>query len=66
MTVIILNKEASVKVAYRLASSSLLFASISLLGGYFGRLDGSHAKGSVVKNCVYACKINRNHLYLIQ
>lgn len=32
-----------VKVTNRLASSSLRFASISLLGGYFGRLDGSHA-----------------------
>lgn len=35
--------EISVKVTNRLASSSLRFASISLLGGYFGRLDGSHA-----------------------
>ena len=33
----------SAKVTNRLASSSLRFASISLLGGYFGRLDGSHA-----------------------
>lgn len=36
---------------YLLASSSLLLASISLLGGYCGRLEGSQAKGSVLKNC---------------
>jgi hypothetical protein len=40
----------------RLASSSLRFASISLLGGYWGKLDGSHACGSVLKNCVYGEK----------
>lgn len=50
---IILNIEISGKVTNRLASSSLRFASISLLGGYFGRLDGSHPKGSVVKNCMH-------------
>jgi len=42
----------SFSVTNRLASSSLRFASISLLGGYWGRLDGSHAWGSVVKNCM--------------
>src|SRR6185503_8104429 len=47
-----IKTETGVKVTNRLASSSLRFASISLLGGYFGRLDGSHAKGSVVKNCM--------------
>lgn len=50
---IILTIEISGKMTNRLASSSLRFASISLLGGYFGRLDGSHAKGSVVKNCTH-------------
>jgi len=49
----ILTNEISGKMTNRLASSSLRFASISLLGGYFGRLDGSHAKGSVVKNCTH-------------
>lgn len=34
-----------------LASSSRRLASISLLGGYFGRLEGSQAKGLVLKNC---------------
>ena len=48
-----IKTETGVKVTNRLASSSLRFASISLLGGYFGRLDGSHAKGSVVKNCMH-------------
>ena len=38
------------KLAYRRASSSLNFASNSLLGGYLGRIDGSHANGFVVKN----------------
>ena len=38
------------KVTYRRASSSLNFASNSLLGGYLGRTDGSHANGFVVKN----------------
>lgn len=33
-----------------LASSSLNFASNSLLGGYFGKLEGSQGRGSVVKN----------------
>lgn len=36
---------------YLLASSSRNLASISLLGGYLGRLDGSQATGLVVKNC---------------
>lgn len=34
-----------------LASSSRNFAFISLLGGYFGKLDGSQASGSVLKYC---------------
>lgn len=34
-----------------LDSSSLSFASISLLGGYLGKLEGSQACGFVVKNC---------------
>lgn len=50
---IILTNEISGKMTNRLASSSLRFASISLLGGYLGRLDGSHAKGSAVKNCTH-------------
>uniref|UniRef100_A0A7I4AZ37 Uncharacterized protein n=1 Tax=Physcomitrium patens TaxID=3218 RepID=A0A7I4AZ37_PHYPA len=33
------------------ASSSRIFASNSLLGGYCGKLDGSYARGFVVKNC---------------
>ena len=40
-----------VKSADRLASSSRRLASISLVGGYFGRLEGSQAYGSVLKNC---------------
>ena len=36
--------------SYRLASSSRSFTSLSFLGWYFGKLDGSLAKGSVVKN----------------
>jgi hypothetical protein len=34
-----------------LESSSLLFTSNSLLGGYFGKLDGSQAYGFVLKYC---------------
>lgn len=41
----------TVKSADRLASSSRRLASISLVGGYFGRLEGSQAYGSVLKNC---------------
>lgn len=33
------------------ASSSLLFESNSLLGGYFGKLEVSQARGFLVKNC---------------
>lgn len=36
--------------SYRFASSSRIFTSISFLGWYFGKLDGSLAKGIVVKN----------------
>ena len=36
--------------AYLLSSSSRSLASISLLGGYFGKLDGSQGRGFVVKN----------------
>lgn len=36
--------------SYRFASSSRAFTSISFLGWYFGKLDGSLAKGFVVKN----------------
>jgi len=32
-----------------LAASSRCFVSISLLGGYIGKLEGSQAKGFVVK-----------------
>lgn len=41
-----------------LASSSRNFASNSLLGGYFGKLEGSQATGSVVKNCMPRQKVN--------
>ena len=34
-----------------LASSLNFITSISLVGGHFGKLDGSQAYGSVVKNC---------------
>lgn len=37
--------------SYLLASSSRNLASISLLGGYLGKLEGSQAIGLVVKNC---------------
>ena len=32
-------------------------------GGYFGRLDGSHAKGSLVKNCTHKPEVffSSNH-----
>ena len=36
---------------YLLASSSRSFELISLLGGYFGKLEGLHGKGLVLKNC---------------
>ena len=35
---------------FLLAASSLSFKSISLVGGNLGKLDGSQANGSVVKN----------------
>jgi hypothetical protein len=41
----------STKIRYLLVASSRILASISLLGGYFGKLDGSQGKGSDVKNC---------------
>lgn len=34
-----------------LASSSRTFASNSLLGGYFGKLEGSQGRGFIAKNC---------------
>ena len=34
-----------------LASSFRTFASNSLLGGYFGKLEGSQASGFIIKNC---------------
>lgn len=37
---------------YLLDSSPRRLTSISLVGGYLGRLDGTHAYGSVVKNCM--------------
>lgn len=40
-----------------LASSSLSFASNSLLGGYFGKLEGSHGSGLEEKNCKKEAKI---------
>ena len=36
---------------YFLSSSFRSLASNSLLGGYFGKLDGSQGRGSVLKNC---------------
>uniref|UniRef100_A0A7C8Z5H8 Uncharacterized protein n=1 Tax=Opuntia streptacantha TaxID=393608 RepID=A0A7C8Z5H8_OPUST len=36
-----------------LASSSLNFASSSLLGGYFGKLEGSQGSGFVLKNSLF-------------
>lgn len=39
-------------IIYLRASSSRSFASISLLGGYFGKLEGSQGNGFVVKNCM--------------
>ena len=38
-------------IIYLLASSSRSFASNSLLGGYFGKLEGSHGSGLEEKNC---------------
>lgn len=37
---------------YLLASSSRSFISNSLVGGNFGKLDGSQGSGCVVKNCI--------------
>lgn len=37
-------------IKYLLASSSLILASNSLLGGYFGKLEGSQGSGFVEKN----------------
>lgn len=38
------------QIANLLVSSSRSLASNSLLGGYFGKLDGSQGRGFVVKN----------------
>lgn len=38
------------EIAHLLASSSRSLASNSLLGGYFGKVDGSQGRGFVVKN----------------
>jgi hypothetical protein len=48
-------------ITYLLASSSRTLTSNSLLGGYFGKLDGSQGRGFVVKNCKKAeqMKINK-------
>lgn len=40
-----------------LASSSRTFASNSLHGGYFGKLDGSHGSGFDEKNCKKVTKM---------
>lgn len=45
--------------SYLRASSSRLLASISLLGGYFGRSEGSQAKGSIMKNCIAMDKVGK-------
>ena len=50
---------------YLLASSSLRLASISLLGGYWGRLEGSQAKGSVLKNCKTQIILGMNANYIV-
>lgn len=46
-----IQKMDLLRAFYLLASSSRNFASISLLGGYDGKLEGSQANGFVVKNC---------------
>lgn len=50
--------------SYLLASSSLNLTSISLLGGCFGNSDGSHAYGSVAKNCTQRDIIASKVIYL--
>lgn len=44
------NEVEKCLTAYLLASSSRSLASNSLLGGYLGKLEGSQARGLVVKN----------------
>ena len=58
------KEEVKKKPANLLASSSLNFTSISLLGGYFGKLDGSQAYGSVIKNCKQETKYFTNYFIL--
>lgn len=45
----ILSMKKKKKKGIHLRASSLNFASISLFGGYLGRLDGSQAYGFVLK-----------------
>lgn len=46
---------------YLLASSSRTLASNSLLGGYFGKLEGSHGRGFIEKNYIASKTKGDNH-----
>ena len=48
------NEISAMRAPNLLCFSYFSFTSLSLHGGYRGRLDGSQAYGSVLKNCVHA------------
>ena len=48
---ILFSHEKALSYNMYLLASSRTFASISLLGGYLGKVEGSQASGFAVKNC---------------